>query len=334
MKQFLALYFLLQTLLLGSPLRFGELGDFLLENGDTIKDCRIGYTIYGEIAADSSNIILFPTWFAGHSSHIKGALGRGKLADTTRFAVIALDALGNGISSSPSNSKSQPDTLFPKFTICDMVNSQYALLTQALNIKSVFAVMGGSMGGMQTFQWIVSYPDFMKYAVPYVGTPRPGSSDRLFWKAQTELIETGWKYKIHPDELLKLFKLYQNAYSTSPNNITATVAYEDFEEYINPFFGEHSKYESVCDRYYQITAMLGHNIAAPFENNITKAAAQVQAKTLIIVAKQDHLVNPQPALDFAKIIKAKTLIVDNPKGHLGIAPEFARISKVIHKFWK
>jgi homoserine O-acetyltransferase/O-succinyltransferase len=334
MKRFLAVYFLLLSLLIANPLHFGELGDFLLENGESIENCRVGYTIYGEIAPDSSNIILFPTWFAGHSSHIKGALGKGKLADTTRYAVIALDALGNGVSSSPSNSATQPDSLFPHFTMRDMVNSQHALLSQKLKIKSVFAVMGGSMGGMQTFQWMLSYPDFMEYAVPYVGTPRPGSSDRLFWKAQTELIETGWKYKIHPDEVLKLFKLYQNAYSTSPNNITATVPYDDFEKHIAPFYGEHSKHESVYDRYYQITAMLGHNIATPFENDITKAAAQVRAKTLIIVAKQDHLVNPQPALEFAKLIKAKTLIVDNPKGHLGIAPEFASISKVIHKFWK
>ncbi|MDA2939037.1 alpha/beta fold hydrolase [Acidobacteria bacterium AH-259-A15] len=116
-------------------------------------------------------------------------IGLGKLVDSTKYFVIAVDAFGNGVSSSPSKSRVQAGDSFPEFSIRDMVNAQHQLLTKVLGVSHLRAVMGISMGGMQTFQWMVSYPDFLGRAVPIVGSPRLASNDLLLWQAEMRAIE-------------------------------------------------------------------------------------------------------------------------------------------------
>ncbi len=168
---------------------FAKLGDFELENGELIRDCRVGYRTFGKLAPEKSNAIVFLTGAGGTTEQAAGLVGPGKLLDSSRYYVVLIDPLCNGVSSSPSNSKLQPRMKFPKITIADMVNTQYALLTRVLRLNHVKAVIGQSMGGMQTFQWMVSHPDFMDEAIPIVSSPRPTSYDLVLFGAVVEAIK-------------------------------------------------------------------------------------------------------------------------------------------------
>ena len=171
-------------------LQTADLGECALENGGTIQDCTIGYRTAGTLNDERSNAILFPTWFSGTSEDLLNQMGPHALVDTSRYHVIFVDALGNGVSSSPSTHTAQADSTFPVFTIEDMVHTQHRLLTEHLNIDSLHAVMGISMGGMQTFAWMMQYPGFMDKAVPIAGTPRLTPQDRLLWRAQLRAFRT------------------------------------------------------------------------------------------------------------------------------------------------
>src|SRR5262249_3570956 len=145
----------------------------------------------------------FPTWASGTTEQLKSNIGPGRVVDSDKYFVIAVDALGNGVSSSPSNSRLQPRMNFPQFTLRDSVNTQYQLVTKVLGLTHLRAVVGVSMGGMQTFQWLVSYPDFMDKAVPIVGSPRLAPYDLLLWQAQIDAIQNdrGWdngNYNMNP----------------------------------------------------------------------------------------------------------------------------------------
>ena len=126
--------------------QFANIGDLKLQNGGVIRDCRIGYRTFGKLAADKSNVIVFLTWASGTSEQLKGNIGPGKPIDSSKYFVVAIDALANGVSSSPSNSRLQPRMRFPKFTLRDTVESQHRLLTEVLSIDRVKAMVGVSMG--------------------------------------------------------------------------------------------------------------------------------------------------------------------------------------------
>ena len=114
--------------------QYAQFDECHLESGEDILECRIGYRTFGTLNADGSNAVLFPTWFSGVTQDWidLNLIGPKSFIDSNRFFVIAVDALGNGVSSSPSNSGIYEPGEFPAVAIADMVNSQYRLLTEKL----------------------------------------------------------------------------------------------------------------------------------------------------------------------------------------------------------
>ncbi len=164
------------------PLQFAELRNLRLASGQTVATCRLGYRTYGSLNASRSNAVLFPTWFTGSSAQLDGLIGPDRLVDPSRFFVISVDAPGNGVSCSPSNSGDALRNL----AIADMVEAERRLVAEHLGLKTLHAVVGISMGGMQAFEWITAHPEMVRAAVPIVGSPRLSSSDILLWSAELE----------------------------------------------------------------------------------------------------------------------------------------------------
>jgi homoserine O-acetyltransferase len=263
-----------------------------------------------------------------------GSAGPGKLADTSKYYVILVDALSNGVSSSPSNSAAQPHMRFPKITIRDMVNTQHELLVKVLHIEHVKAVMGVSMGGMQTFQWLVAYPDFMDKAVPIVGSPRQAAYDLLHWQAEIDAIENdpawnGGDYTKNPARGTAYE--FGSMLLTTPEHYNETTAREEVLQKIADAkkLGEGSDSNNSIR---QSEAMMALDVSAPFGGSMEKAAAAVKAKLLVIVARFDHVVTPGPALDFARLAKADHLELESNCGHLAPSCEDAKVRNAVAEF--
>src|SRR5215216_6141679 len=115
------------------------LGDFPLESGEVIRDYRQSYVTHGSLNRDRSNAILICAALTGTHHRLDFLIGPGRALDPARWFIVATDPIGNGLSTSPSNSGHQPGTRFPRFCLRDMVNAQHALLTRHLGIFNVHA---------------------------------------------------------------------------------------------------------------------------------------------------------------------------------------------------
>jgi len=317
--------------------QFAKLGDFKLESGEVIRDCRVGYRTFGTLNPDKSNVVLFPTWASGTTEQLKSNIGPGRVVNSDRYFVVAVDALGNGVSSSPSNSTLQPRMSFPEFTLRDTVSTQHQLLTKVLNINHIKAVVGVSMGGMQTFQWLVAFPDFMDLAVPIVGSPRLAAYDLLLWQAQIDAImnDANWNngnYTTNPARAPEFE--FGELLLTTPADYNKKMTREKIIQELKKAREAKGGGFDANDKIRQDQAMMAFDISEQFGGSFEKAAASVKAKVFVVASKFDHVVTPGPALEFAKLINAKVLVLDGDCGHLAPSCEAQKVNPAVDEFLK
>lgn len=311
-------------------LQRADLGRCSLESGEVLEDCWLAYRTFGELNSDSSNAVLFPTQFMGTSATLASYIGPDGIVDEAEHFVIAIDAFANGVSSSPSNSSSQAGDSFPQVSIRDMVASQYRLVTETFGLSSLRGVVGISMGGMQAFEWAVSYPGFAEKIVAVASSPRLASYDIVLWETVLRILSLYQECKCQEAvaALMGIAFLTGNspAYQArvSPrDSIPAIIGRMDHQMFAPPI---------AHNLAVQVRAMIGHNVAAPYDDSIRQAAARIQADVLIVVTPEDHVVTPGPALEFAELLGAEAIQLPNDCGHNGLRCDSQMLSQATQRF--
>ena len=152
-----------------------------LDSGQTLSNIQVSYQTYGQLNKDKTNVVLVCHALSGsahaafkNQNNVVGwwdfLIGPGKAIDTKKYFVISSNSLGScngttGPRTKKTASNEKYGLQFPVITIADMVKVQRELLNK-LEIKSLECVIGGSMGGMQTLEWVRMYPDFIKKCIP------------------------------------------------------------------------------------------------------------------------------------------------------------------------
>jgi homoserine O-acetyltransferase/O-succinyltransferase len=245
--------------------------DFRFHTGEVMPELRLHYTTVGERSGEPV-LILHGTAGSGAgmlAADFAGELfGPGQALDASKYFIILPDAIGTGKSTKPSDGLR---VKFPRYNYDDMVAAQYRLVSDGLGIRHLRLVLGNSMGGMQTWMWGVTYPDFMDALVPMASLPTAMSSRN--WMMRRMLIDA-----IRNDP-----EWNDGNYTTQPRSLRAA----------NVFFGIATNggtlaYQKLAPTREQADKLLDDRLAAPFNADANDVLYQWDSS-------RDY--NPSPRLE-------------------------------------
>ncbi len=133
--------------------------------------------------------------------------------DPDKYFIIVPNLLGNGLSSSPSNTPAPYDRAnFPKVSIYDNVTFQHQLVTKKFDIKKISLVVGWSMGGLQSYQWGAIYPDMVERIAPICGAAKTWSHNYVVLNglkaSLTASVTSNELNKLTPDDMRTVGRVY------------------------------------------------------------------------------------------------------------------------------
>jgi len=199
-------------------MRFGPDQALAMDSGVSLSPWQIAYQTYGRLNEARSNAVLICHALTGdqHVANVHPVTGKpgwwgtlvgpGRPIDTDRFFVVCANVVG-GCMGSTGPASINPDTGrayaidFPLVTIRDMTRAQ-AMLLDRLGVRDLFAVVGGSMGGMQVLQWAASYPERVFAAIPIAAAARHSAQNIAFHEVgrQAVMADPEWRGGRYLDE--------------------------------------------------------------------------------------------------------------------------------------
>jgi homoserine O-acetyltransferase len=294
--------------LCGAPAVHGETQTFLaydfeFETGAVLPELRVAYETYGTLNTARDNAILLVHGTSGNRHSFDAMIGPGKTFDTGKNFVITVDAIGGGDSSSPKDGLGQD---FPRYTIRDMMRAQHALVTRGLELSTLRAVGGSSMGSFVSLEWGIHHPEMVRGLILLVPSPKAEANFQLIVDLMTSVIALdpqweGGRYPHNPVEGLRLAgMLYYPWVVSAPyiERLRAKQLAKEQEESARSFAGWDAN--SLILRY---AASRAHDVAAPFGGDMSAALGQITAPTLILPSTSDRLLGLDGARRLRDAIK-------------------------------
>lgn len=361
-------------------------GPLALRSGASISNYSLAYETYGELNADRSNAVLV-CHALNASHHVAGVyagqdksegwwdnmIGPGKPVDTNRFFVIGINNLGSCFGSTgPMHTNPETGRAygadFPVVTVEDWVNAQAALLDK-LGIRSLAAVMGGSLGGMQALSWTLQYPDRVRHAVVVASAPSLTAQNIAFNEVARRAIVTDpdfhgghfYEHSVIPQRGLRIARMIGHITYQSDdvmnekfgralrNAVEGTAGREDFlystqevefqiESYLRYNGDKFSEYFD-ANTYLLITRALDYfDPARDHGGDLRAALAKAVAKFLIVSFTTDWRFSPARSREIVKSLldnrrNVSYAEIDAPHGHDAFLLDDVRYMSVVRSYF-
>ncbi len=301
--------------------------DFKFQSGESLAELKLHYVTLGKPAKDKNGVVTNAVLVLhGTGGNYKQFLRpqfagllfkKGGLLDAERYFIVIPDNIGHGDSSKPSDGL---HAKFPHYGYRDMVAAQYRLLTEKLGVNHLRLVMGTSMGGMHSWLWGETYPDFMDALMPLASLPIEISGrNRFFRRMIIDPIRNdpdwlGGEYKTQPvrgltTAIYTLIMMGSAPLQMQKQSPTRETADKSFDETMKSRLAT----TDANDLLYQVDASRDYNSAPKLET--------IKAQLLAVNSADDAVNPPELGIVEKEIKRVKNgrfillPITDETRGH-------------------
>ncbi len=309
-----------------------ELGNYKLQNGETLSNARLAYNTYGQLNTDKNNVVVLPTFYTGSHRRNEGFFGSGRAIDPARHFIVSVNMFGNGISSSPSNTSGhQHGAGFPSITLFDNVRAQHLLLTEEYGIKRIALVAGWSMAGCQSFQWAAQYPDMVDAILPFCASAKIAEHNWVFLEGvkaalTADAVYNNGNYQTPPEMGLKAFARVYAGWAFSQTFFREKLyehkGFESAEALLQDWEQDHLQWDA-NDLLCKLASWQSADISrqAAYHGDFKQALAAIRARTIVIACDNDLYFRPEDnAFEVQHIQHSELQVYESPWGHCVASP--------------
>jgi homoserine O-acetyltransferase/O-succinyltransferase len=306
-----------------------ELKSAPLQSGVDFRDVRISYKTYGQLAADKSNVIVVPSGYTLTHDEVDWLTSAGKVLDPSRWFIISVSMLGNGLSSSPSNSEPPFDgKRYPRVTLTDNVRMQQRLVTEVFGIQKIALVWGWSMGGQQAYHWGALFPDLVERICVVCGSARTSVNNLLYLAGLEAALKADrlWQdewFAAPPVRGLKAFARVSAGWVFSPafyrEELYRTLGFPTLEEFLVGVAEAYILTRDANNLLAQLWTWQKADISDNeiYRGNLAMALGAIKAKALIMPSETDrYFMVEDNALEMPHLAHAELRPIPSIMGHM------------------
>ncbi|MEH2568643.1 alpha/beta fold hydrolase [Bradyrhizobium sp. AZCC 2289] len=277
-----------------------QAGDVTLQSGVVFRSMRLAYKTYGTLNARKDNVIVYPTSFGAQHTDTEWLVQHGGALDPDRYFIVIPNLFGNGLSSSPSNSRemlgAEP---FPAISYHDAVAIQRRLLQEQFAISKIALVYGWSMGGMQAYHWAACYPDMVERAAIVCGSARCSPYNHVFLEGVKAALTADPAYRdgrfvAKPSAGLRamgrVYAGWAMSHAYYRDEIWREAGFDSLEDYLAGSWDNAFSRRDANDLLAQIGIWQNGDISRcpEFGGDIDRALAAIKARVLLMPGRTDR----------------------------------------------
>ena len=305
-----------------------EIENLELQRGITLPRAELVYKTYGRLAADKSNVVLYPTSYGAQHSDIEWLIGPGRVLDPTDWFIVIPNMFANGLSSSPSNlTPPFGGERYPAFTHWDNVHAQRRMLDEVFGVEHLALVYGWSMGAQQALHWAAIFPDQVARICAICGSARTSVHNKVFLEGVRAALtaDPNWRgdhFADHPVRGLRAMGRVYAGWALSQafyrENLHLSVGFSSLEDFLVRSWEANFLRRDADDLLAALETWMVSDISDNeiYQGDLSRALAAITARALVMPSRTDLYFTPEDSeFETAQMTNAEFRPIESIWGH-------------------